>query len=196
YDEKSRAVPVDGTLTIHGFDDRAASPGERVKRFEFTPDQLTRHFSQTDLGASYSVWVPWDAVGGDQRRISLVASFKTQDGKTVQGLPATVVLPGRTKKVLESDVASKFSPDYLKYRQAQATGTLPTSGLTTTTIHRQRIRAGEKINPVPGITIPKIGSPETMVAGTTATPSVDVQMSRTPSRSTILPASAEMPLRR
>ena len=73
YDEKSRPVPVDGTLIVHGFDDTADTPEDRVKRFEFTPEQFTRHFSQTDLGASYSVWVPWDAIGGDQRRISLVA---------------------------------------------------------------------------------------------------------------------------
>ena len=74
------------------------TPEDRVKRFEFTPEQFTRHFSQTDLGASYSVWVPWDAIGGDQRRISLVASFKTAEGKMVQGVPATIVLPGTNKR--------------------------------------------------------------------------------------------------
>ncbi len=69
-------------------------PEGSVKRFEFTPEQFTRHFSQTDLGASYSVWIPWDAIGGEQRRISLVASFKTVEGKLVQGIPATILLPG------------------------------------------------------------------------------------------------------
>ena len=110
YDEKSRPVPVDGSLIVHGFDDHADDPKNSVKRFEFTPEQFTRHFSQTDLGASYSVWIPWDAIGGDQRRISLVASFKTAEGKTVQGIPATIVLPGRTSTDSESAECESLVP--------------------------------------------------------------------------------------
>ena len=81
YNEKSQPVPVDGTLIVHGFDDSNKTDQRQLKRFEFTPEQFTRHFSQSDLGASYSVWIPWDAVGGDQQRISLVASFKPSKGK-------------------------------------------------------------------------------------------------------------------
>ena len=69
YDEKSRPVPVEGSLMVHGFDDSSEDPEEGVNRFAFTSEQFTRHFSQSDLGASYSIWIPWDAIGGDQKRV-------------------------------------------------------------------------------------------------------------------------------
>ena len=111
YDEKTRSVPVDGTLVIHGFDDKAEDPKTAVKRFEFTPEQLTSHFSQSDVGASYSVWIPWDAIGGEQRHISLVASFKTKEGKTLQGQPTNVLLPG-TKADSAMALANRYSPTF------------------------------------------------------------------------------------
>ncbi|MCM2374410.1 hypothetical protein [Aporhodopirellula aestuarii] len=137
YDEKSRAVPVDGTLVVLGFDENAKNPdgSQAVKRFEFTPEQFTRHFSQSDLGASYSVWIPWDAVGGKQTRVSLVASFVTKEGKPVQGSPTTVLLPG-TKDSSAATLAQRYSPEFRQWQLANAGNTPPTSGLMTTTIHR------------------------------------------------------------
>lgn len=137
YDEKTRPVPVEGTLIVHAFDERNAGPnGEpSVKRYEFTPEQFTRHFSQSDLGASYSVWIPWDAVGGQQTRVSLVASFSTAEGKLIQGAPTTVLLPG-AKDSSAASLAQRFAPEYRNWQAAAAGNTPPTSGLTTTTIHR------------------------------------------------------------
>jgi len=137
YDEKSRPVPVEGTLVVHAFDEQNSGPGGQpaVKRYEFTPEQFTRHFSKTDLGASYSVWIPWDAVGGKQTRVSLVASFSTTEGKTVQGAPTTVLLPG-AKDSAATALAQRFAPEYREWRAAASGNSPPTSGLTTTTIHR------------------------------------------------------------
>jgi hypothetical protein len=195
YDEKSRPVPVEGTLIVHGFDDRAETAAGRVKRFEFTPEQFTRHFSQSDLGASYSVWIPWDAVGGEQRQISLVASFKTIEGKAVQGIPATVVLPGRTETDADLDPLAKYSPQYRKYLDAQHGVATRTTGLTTTTIQRRRGRTNLHPKSVPGITIPRIGT-DSMMANRSPTPSVDIEMSA-PNRSmSVQPASAQMPINR
>lgn len=135
YDEKTRAVPVDGTLIVHGFNESGNSDKPDVKRYEFTPEQFTRHFSRSDLGASYSVWIPWDAVGGDQQRISLVASFKTAEGKMLQGSPTTVLLPG-AKQDRDLALAQRYSPEYRAWQAASSGTTSPTSGLTTTTIQR------------------------------------------------------------
>lgn len=137
YDEKSRPVPVEGTLVVHAFDEQVAGPDGQptVKRYEFTPEQFTRHFSQSDLGASYSVWIPWDAIGGQQTRVSLVASFSTSEGKMVQGTPTTVLLPGAKDKSGTS-LAERFAPEYRQWQAAAAGNTPPQSGLTTTTIHR------------------------------------------------------------
>ena len=162
YDEQTRTVPVDGTLIVHAFDDSSieatqmqavglvrADGGDGsaanenaadspVKRYEFTPEQFTRHFSQTDLGASYSVWIPWDAVGGERKRISLVASFKNADGKLIQGTPATVMLPGIDRTSPEDRAAAQHSQQYRDHLAAMRGGG-GRSAINTTTIARRQV---------------------------------------------------------
>lgn len=99
YNEKSQAIPVEGELTVHGFDDTVRShDGMTIesadKRFRFTPEQFTTHFSESELGASYSIWIPWDAAPGMQKKIMLIPTFKTKDGRVIRGNAATVLLPG------------------------------------------------------------------------------------------------------
>jgi hypothetical protein len=132
YDEKTRAVPVEGDLTVHAFAESTDGSVGEVKRYQFTAEQFTQHFSQSDLGASYSIWIPWDAVGGDQMRISLVPSFKAANGRLVQGETALVGLPGRRKEI--ESIAKKPDP-----AQAMIASRDPSkSGLTTTTIPVRR----------------------------------------------------------
>lgn len=132
YDEKVRAVPVEGELTVHAFAENPDGSIGEVKRYHFTAEQFTQHFSQTDLGASYSIWIPWDAVGGEQMRVSLVPSFRTAKGNLVQGETALVGLPGRRREV--ESIAKK--PDAT---QSLAASRDPSkSGLTTTTIPLRR----------------------------------------------------------
>lgn len=99
YNEKSQAIPVDGELTIYGFDDTERShDGSSIesadKKFRFTPEQFTTHFSESELGASYSIWIPWDAAPGMQKKIMLIPTFKSKDGPVIRGNSATVILPG------------------------------------------------------------------------------------------------------
>jgi len=70
-------IEVDGSLTVYVFDgDRYdAASNEPLRKFVITADQLASHHSATDLGDSYSVWVPWDKVGGPSRSLSLIASL-------------------------------------------------------------------------------------------------------------------------
>ncbi len=127
YDEKVRAVPVEGELTVHAFAENPDGSVGEVKRYHFTKEQFTNHFSQSDLGASYSIWIPWDAVGGDQMRISLVPSFRTEAGRMVQGESALVGLPGR--RPMNEAVAKRPSPmDQLLAQRDNS------SSITTTTI--------------------------------------------------------------
>lgn len=96
YDQKSRPVPIEGDLTITAYvpSDNPTEP-TRVKRFGFTKEQLTKHYSQTDLGASYSVWIPWDVDGGDVQLVTMVPSFKSdQMNAPIQGSATPVMLPG------------------------------------------------------------------------------------------------------
>jgi hypothetical protein len=99
YNEKSQAIPVEGELTVYGFDDTNRShDGSSIesadKKFRFTAEQFTTHFSESELGASYSIWIPWDAAPGMQKKIMLIPTFKTKDGPVIRGNAATVLLPG------------------------------------------------------------------------------------------------------
>lgn len=186
FNEKSRAVPVEGTLVVHGFDEHAGDPESQVKRFAFTPEQFTQHFSQSDLGASYSVWIPWDAAGGENRKISLVATFMTKEGKTVQGPPTTVLLPG-DRPDPEQQLADKLSPDFRRWQQVSGGDASRASGLTTTTIPRRK-----RPNPSRSADVLESaasGSGRSLTSGGNATPSAEVRTAIRPSPKAVLPTS-------
>ena len=150
YDEKTRAVPVEGELTVHAFAEGADGSQGEVKRYHFTPEQFTQHFSQTDLGASYSVWIPWDAVGGDQTRVSLVPSFRAKSGKLVQGEQALVGLPGKRrdaeKIAARPNAASILAASKGDGRSGLVTTTIPVHS----TLVRDRVAPGLPVrNPIP-----------------------------------------------
>jgi hypothetical protein len=194
YDDKSKSVPVEGTLVVHGFDDSNIDDPAGTKRFEFTPEQFTRHFSQGDLGASYSIWIPWDAIGGEQKRISLVTSFKSTSGKPIQGIPATMMLPGSTPEETEADEIAQMSPQYQRYLQAANTGGTRSTGLTTTTIRRRIHTPGSQAMPnKPAINIPEFQQSATQIATGGQTPSQSIDMLNKPSRSNVMPVSAQTP---
>jgi hypothetical protein len=141
YNERTQAVPVDGELIVHGY--RKAPPigqSEQVaadKTFAFTAEQLTGHFSASDLGASYSIWIPWDAADGLREEVTLVPTFKGTDGSIIQGTPAKLYLPGRS---LEAENRGSIPTQSVSYRKS-STPTNPgielpriQTGLKTTTI--------------------------------------------------------------
>ena len=194
YDDKSKSVPVEGTLIVHGFDDSAGDQESAAKRFEFTPEQFTRHFSQGDLGASYSIWIPWDAIGGEQKRISLVTSFKSTSGKPIQGIPATMMLPGSTPVETEAEKIAQMSPQYQRYLQAANNGGTRSTGLTTTTIRRRINTPGSQAIPTkPAIDIPEFQQFRSQIAAGGQTPSLSIDMLQQPSQSNVLPVSAQAP---
>jgi hypothetical protein len=96
YNEKSQAIPVEGQLVVYAYDDTIDphQTGQPQRKYGFTPDQFTQHYSDSDLGASYSIWLPWDPVGGNQSNISLVPVFTSTSGQIVMGQQAVNVLPG------------------------------------------------------------------------------------------------------
>ncbi len=107
---KPDPVQVDGQLVVYAFDGAIDSPGmvAPLRKFVFTPDQLQTHHSKTSLGNSYSVWIPWDKVGGESRTLSLVARFDGREGGTAMSKPARMLLPGlETTTPLENERNSK-----------------------------------------------------------------------------------------
>ncbi len=134
YNDRSQVIPVDGELVVYGFEDEKApethhltgmmqvspSPSDQPsnvpvgnmpvveadKKFRFTAEQFTQHFSQGDLGASYSVWIPWDAAGGPQRKITLIPCFITKEGRTIRGDASKQVLSGKPAVVASTKTSA------------------------------------------------------------------------------------------
>lgn len=97
YNRTGDAVPVDGELIVYAFDDRepAAPTDKPTRKYAFTAEQLTRYYSQSELGASYNIWIPWDKVGGEEKQIALFPVFVDKSGKVVRGMFAYNRLPGQ-----------------------------------------------------------------------------------------------------
>ena len=101
YGEKDQdPIKVDGSLTVYAFDADENHPDDPTpkKQFVFTADQLAKHYSKCKLGHSYSVWLPWDEVGGQTTQISLVVRFEGRNGGIVISDPSTKRLPGLVAK--------------------------------------------------------------------------------------------------
>lgn len=100
--EDTDAVEVDGGLVVYIFDSENMDPHspEPEKKYVFTPDQFKSHLSQAPMGKSYSVWLPWDEVGGESRSLTLVTRFEGRNGGVILSQPAVKFLPGvsRPKK--------------------------------------------------------------------------------------------------
>lgn len=199
FDEKTKAVPVEGTLTVHGFEIDASGKDSQIKPFKFTPEQFTRHFSQSDFGASYSIWIPWDAAGGEEKRISLVATFETTGGKIVQGPPTTVVLPGTKTEQAEIAASNYLSSQYRQHQDAIAHHPTRPSGLVTTTIRRHTV-APDGTGSLPSGSLQDrmkaVIASQQLASVDGKTPFIDVpstQRSLAPAPSNIMTASGVMP---
>ena len=91
-----KPVKVDGALTVAAFDATVEDPAriKPEKKFIFTSEDLPRHYSKSDLGHSYSFWVPWDEVGGARRRLALIARFEASTGEVIVSDTSSHILHG------------------------------------------------------------------------------------------------------
>jgi len=103
YDANSNPIKADGELVVYGYDESNPihADGNHTgadKKFVFPSEKFQKHFSDSDLGASYSVWIPWEKVGGSRKSITLIPIFKTANGNVLRCGQSLTVLPGRTPK--------------------------------------------------------------------------------------------------
>jgi len=94
--EGADPIKVDGSITVYVFDgeDHTADSSKPLRKYVITADQLQGHHSVSDLGHSYSVWVPWDQVGGPSKTFSLITRFDGRNGGTAVSESASKLLPG------------------------------------------------------------------------------------------------------
>lgn len=80
YDNKgSDPIEVEGRLVVYAFDETGRDPTDNRpnRRYVFPPEQFELHEDETELGISYSVWLPWDsAQNGPPADVSLIARFE------------------------------------------------------------------------------------------------------------------------
>ena len=96
--KKEKPVKAEGNLVIYAFDETGRGPAKSRpdRKYVFTADQIPLHYSKSQIGHSYSVWVPWDAIGGEQKEISLIVRFEPKEGAAVTGEQSRQLLPGRS----------------------------------------------------------------------------------------------------
>ncbi len=94
--EENAPIKVEGTLIVYAFDEADRSPTDVKpdRKYVFPPSQFAQHYSKSKLGHSYSVWIPWDEVGGPRKEISLIARFIPKQGAAIVSAQARQILPG------------------------------------------------------------------------------------------------------
>jgi hypothetical protein len=117
--DSEEPVRVDGQLVIYAFDESDREPHEThpSRKYVFPREEFVRHESESQLGPAYSVWLPWDEVGGNMKQISLIARFEPHGGPTVLGEQTKHLLPGVSRENPEMLV----SPGVSKVDMAQHT---------------------------------------------------------------------------
>jgi len=97
YDAKGdKPILVDGQLVVYAFDEagRAPTDNKPTRRYVFPPDQMKRHMSKNEMGATYSFWLPWDEAGGAKTEVSLICRFEPKGGAVITGEQTRHILPG------------------------------------------------------------------------------------------------------
>jgi hypothetical protein len=95
--KKDEPIKVEGTLVVYAFDetDREPNNAKPDRKYIFRKEQLPAHYSKSKIGHSYSVWLPWDEVGGMQKEITLIVRFQPTQAAVVIGQPSRQLLPGK-----------------------------------------------------------------------------------------------------
>lgn len=169
YNDHGQAIPVEGQLAVYVYDD-TDHEGEvdhnrpPDKRYAFTKEQFTQHFSKSDLGASYSIWIPWDAAGGERKMLSILPVFTSADNRVLNGQQSANMLPGRApqSEVIPAPGVSQtgvYDGQAVGYEKAVANRQ---SIMNTTTINVPRhgaIGSLARPNPMTGTPLTAQGTP-------------------------------------
>ncbi|MDR1384630.1 MAG: hypothetical protein LBJ67_12430 [Planctomycetaceae bacterium] len=111
----SKALKVRGDFDVYAYDEDAPNPNntEPTRVIRFCPDNL-KHLETNSklLGASYTLWVPWDELTQDseEKKVSLFVKFRCDDGNAVLSNQATMKLPSMKTDSNASSVVKNSNP--------------------------------------------------------------------------------------
>ena len=155
YDREDNPIKVDGEVVVYGFDDTAGDDKtEADKKFVFKQESFANHYNATALGPSYSIWLPWDKLGGKELSVSLIPVFRDASGKVVRSGQTVCVLPGPEmdkpkevpgNKTSEEELISSFT-SMPGVQQIATTEDLAQKNATQTVAHLQEAGASASVN--------------------------------------------------
>ena len=110
--KKEDPIKVEGTLIVYAFDETGRDPNNARpdRKYVFTAEQLPAHYSKSKIGHSYSVWLPWDEVGGMQKEITLIVRFEPKTGPVAVGEQCRQLLPGMLPQQRAANGISSVQP--------------------------------------------------------------------------------------
>ena len=110
-EESDDPVRVDGQLVIYAYDEHGRADHEThpTRRYVYPAENFALHESECQLGPSYSIWLPWDELGGEQKNISLIARFEPKGGVLIAGDQTRHLLPG-TRQLADGETAPPVQP--------------------------------------------------------------------------------------
>lgn len=97
YDhDNEKSIMVDGELVVYAFNEMGRDPtnNKPTRRYVFPADQMKLRMSESELGATYSFFLPWDEAGGPKAEVSLICRFQPKKGALVVGEQTKHRLPG------------------------------------------------------------------------------------------------------
>ncbi len=114
--ESEEPIRIAGELVVYAFDEtnRPAHDTRPTRKFVFPAQQFVRHESPSKLGPYYSVWLPWDEVGGPMKNVSLIARFEPSGGPMVIGEQTRHLLPGTTTAATIQSTTDEPPIDYMQ----------------------------------------------------------------------------------
>jgi hypothetical protein len=110
--DPGETVRVDGTLVVYAFEGKKGK-AKPDRKYVFKPEQFVNHYSESKLGHSYSVWIPWDEAGGSQQDVALVCRFDPVEGAPVVSEQALVTLPGLPQSIDAQDTPRASHVEYV-----------------------------------------------------------------------------------
>jgi hypothetical protein len=104
YDAQDKPVRVDGELNVYAYDDSSIDDRNAIeanrkpdRKYVFLASEFQKRHSESGIGPSYNVFIPWDEVGGPRKTVSLVPIFKPTNGQLVGSGHAIAMLRGKTE---------------------------------------------------------------------------------------------------
>jgi hypothetical protein len=196
-DENGDPVKVKGTLEVYAFDEAGRAPNDSrpTRKYVFTPEQFQKHYSKSEIGHSYSVFIPWDEHGGEQKHLTLIARFVPDGSPLVLSEPSRQSLPGKPPAQLAQQPIIPALPFGQALNGAQQEGYAPQAVAQIGQAGNQApnqpfpVQQAAHHAPSPQPT-PAEGSPHALQMTTTTIPVRGQVLGSMPHSSSILPAVA------